>query len=175
MQELSQDIILSIQNVIKDFPGVRALDNVSVEMSRGVVHGIVGENGAGKSTLMMILSGVFTKDAGTIIFDGETIEHTTPIESLNRGLSIIYQEFNLVNTMTVGENVFLGRFREMGGMRKTHEKARALLDSIGSTIDTHALVGDLSAAEKQMVEITKALSVQVEIDYYGRAEQQPDQ
>ena len=160
MQDMSKDTILSIQNVIKDFPGVRALDNVSVEMSRGVVHGIVGENGAGKSTLMMILSGVFTKDAGTIIFDGEKIERTTPIESLNRGLSIIYQEFNLVNTMTVGENVFLGRFREMGGMRKTHEKARELLDSIGSTIDTHALVGDLSAAEKQMVEITKALSFQ---------------
>jgi ribose transport system ATP-binding protein len=125
---------------------------------RGVVHGIVGENGAGKSTLMKILSGVYTKDSGTVVFDGKVIEHTTPVESLNRGLSIIYQEFNLVNTMSVGENIFLGRFREAGGMRGSHAKAKALLDSIGSTIDTRRMVGDLSAAEKQMVEITKALS-----------------
>ena len=151
-------IILSIQDVSKSFPGVKALDNVSIEIARGNVHGIVGENGAGKSTLMKILSGVYTKDAGTVVFDGETIEHTTPIESLNRGLSIIYQEFNLVNTMSVGENIFLGRFGEMHGMRGTHAEARRLLDSIGCSIDTRKLVGDLSAAEKQMVEITKALS-----------------
>ncbi len=98
------------------------------------------ENGAGKSTLMKILSGVYTKDAGTVVFDGETIEYTTPIESLNRGLSIIYQEFNLVNTMSVGENIFLGRFSEMHGMRGTHAEARKLLDSIGCSIDTRKLL-----------------------------------
>jgi len=152
------NIILSIEGVNKAFPGVQALSEVSIECSRGSVHGIVGENGAGKSTLMKILSGIFTKDSGTIVFDGQTIEHTTPIQSINRGLSIIYQEFNLVNTLTVGENIFLGRFAEMKGMRNIHKKARELLDSIGSTIDTRRLVGDLSAAEKQMVEITKALS-----------------
>jgi ribose transport system ATP-binding protein len=107
---------------------------------------------------MKILSGVYKKDSGTIVFDGETIEHTTPIQSIKRGLSIIYQEFNLVNTLSVGENIFLGRFREMKGMRNIHKKARELLDSIGSTIHTYTMVGDLSAAEKQMVEITKALS-----------------
>ena len=124
----------------------------------GVVYGIVGENGAGKSTLMKILSGVYTKDEGTVIFDGETIERTTPIQALRRGLSIIYQEFNLVNTMTVGENIFLGRFKETHGMKGTHARARELLDSIDSKIDTHAVVGDLSASEMQMVEISKALS-----------------
>ena len=152
------EIILTVKNVSKAFPGVKALDNVSIECRAGSVHGIVGENGAGKSTLMKILSGVYTKDSGTVIFDGKTIEHTTPIQSIRRGLSIIYQEFNLVNTLTVGENVFLGRFSEMKGMRNIHKKARELLDSIGSTISTNKLVGDLSAAEKQMVEITKALS-----------------
>ena len=160
MEKKDSGIILSIKDVSKSFPGVKALDNVSVEIARGTVHGIVGENGAGKSTLMKILSGVYTKDTGTIAFDGETIEHTTPIESLNRGLSIIYQEFNLVNTMSVGENIFLGRFTQMHGMRGTHAEARRLLDSIGCSIDTRTLVGDLSAAEKQMVEITKALSFQ---------------
>ncbi len=158
MENKENGIILSIRDVSKSFPGVRALDKVSIDIRRGTVHGIVGENGAGKSTMMKILSGVYTKDSGTVIFDGQTIEHTTPIESLNRGLSIIYQEFNLVNTMSVGENIFLGRFAQMKGMRGTHQKARELLDSIGSTIDTRTMVGDLSAAEKQMVEITKALS-----------------
>jgi len=147
-----------MQNVNKSFPGVKALTDASIEVRKGTVHGLVGENGAGKSTLMKILSGVHTKDSGTIIFDGETIEHTTPIQSIRRGLSIIYQEFNLVNTLTVGENIFLGRYREMKGLRNIHKKARELLDSIGSTINTNTLVSDLSAAEKQMVEITKALS-----------------
>ena len=156
--EQKKDLILKVSGVTKRFPGVLALNNVSLEIPKGVVYGIVGENGAGKSTLMKILSGVYEKDAGTIEFDGEIIEHTTPIQALRRGLSIIYQEFNLVNTMTVGENIFLGRFSENGGMKGTHQKARELLDSIGSKIDTYSLVGDLSASEMQMVEITKALS-----------------
>jgi len=153
-----QDVILSVQNVNKTFPGVRALTDASIEVRKGTVHAVVGENGAGKSTLMKILSGIHKKDSGTIIFDGEVVEHTTPIQSIHRGLSIIYQEFNLVNTLTVGENIFLGRYREMKGMRNIHKEARALLDSIGSTISTTTLVGDLSASEMQMVEISKALS-----------------
>lgn len=153
------EYILEVKNVCKSFPGVKALDNVSLSVPKGVVYGIVGENGAGKSTLMKILSGVYTKDSGTVIFDGETVENTTPIQALRRGLSIIYQEFNLVNTMTVGENILLGRFRENGGMRGTHKRAKELLDSIGSKISTTSLVGDLSASEMQMVEIAKALSL----------------
>ena len=155
---LDSNLILSVKNVSKSFPGVKALDDVSLDVRRGVVHGIVGENGAGKSTLMKILSGVYAKDSGTIEFDGAVCEHTSPIDALRRGLSIIYQEFSLVNTMTVGENIFLGRFRAVGGMKRTHARARALLDSIGSTIDTYAYVSELSTSEKQMVEITKALS-----------------
>ncbi|HHW47678.1 MAG TPA: sugar ABC transporter ATP-binding protein [Clostridiaceae bacterium] len=158
MGNSGQEIILSIKNVSKSFPGVKALDQVSLEVRRGTVHGIVGENGAGKSTLMKILSGVYQKDSGTIIFDGEDIKSTTPIQSMKRGLSIIYQELNLVNTMSVGENIFLGRFSEMGGMRGVHAKAKELLKSIGSNIDTYKLVSELSVSEKQMVEIAKALS-----------------
>ena len=156
--ENNNDIILSVQGVNKSFPGVKALTDASIEVRKGTVHGVVGENGAGKSTLMKILCGVHTKDSGTIVFDGETIEYTTPIISIRKGLSIIYQEFNLVNSLTVGENIFLGRYKEMKGLRNIHKKARELLDSIGSTINTYSLVSDLSAAEKQMVEITKALS-----------------
>lgn len=150
--------ILSIQNVCKSFPGVRALDNVSIEVQKGTIHGIVGENGAGKSTLMKILSGVYHKDSGRIVFDHAEMENIKPIEALQRGLSIIYQEFNLINAMSVGENIFLGRFRESGGMRGTHKKAGEILKQIGSKIDTHTPVGELSVSEKQMVEIAKALS-----------------
>ena len=150
--------ILSIKDISKSFPGVKALSGVSFDVGRGCVHGLVGENGAGKSTLMKILSGVYQKDSGTVFFDGEEIPHTTPKESMQRGLAIIYQELNLVNTMSVGENIFLGRFKEMNGMRGTHARARELLDRIDCTIDTHTLVAELSVSQKQMVEIAKALS-----------------
>ena len=158
MGKTDSNIILSIENVSKSFPGVKALDDVSLQVRRGIVHGIVGENGAGKSTLMKILSGVYKKDTGAISFDGETVEFDAPIESLRKGFSIIYQEFNLVNAMTVGENIFLGRFREIGGMKKTHAEARKLLNRIGSNIDTYTPVGELSVSEKQLVEIAKALA-----------------
>lgn len=160
METRDSGIILSIKDVSKTFPGVVALDKVSIDIGRGTVHGIVGENGAGKSTLMKILSGVYQKDGGTVVFDGQIIEHTTPHESMRLGLAIIYQELNLVNTMSVGENIFLGRFKEMGGMRGTHSGARALLDKIGCKVDTASWVADLSVSEKQMVEIAKALSFQ---------------
>jgi len=158
METSRSDVILSIRDVCKSFPGVRALDGVSIDVKRGTVHGIVGENGAGKSTLMKILSGVYVKDSGTVDFDGQRIEHTTPHESMQSGLAIIYQELNLVNTMSVGENVFLGRFKEMKGMRGTHARARELLNSIGCKVSTTKLVSELSVSEKQMVEIAKALS-----------------
>jgi ribose transport system ATP-binding protein len=158
MEAAGPDVILSIRDVSKSFPGVRALDQVSLDVRRGTVHGLVGENGAGKSTLMKILSGVYERDSGTVVFDGQTIERTTPHQSMQRGLAIIYQELNLVNTMSVGENVFLGRFREMKGMRGTHAQARKLLDSIGCKVSTARLVSELSVSEKQMVEIAKALS-----------------
>lgn len=150
--------MLSVQHITKRFGTVTALDDVSFDIYEGQVHGLVGENGAGKSTLMKILSGVYKKDEGTVFFDGREMHVKRPLDSLELGLSIIYQEFNLIESMSVGENIFLNRFREVGGMKKTHREARALLDSIGSTIDTHTPVEDLSVSEKQMVEICKALS-----------------
>jgi ABC-type sugar transport system ATPase subunit len=158
MYSAETDVILSIVDVCKSFPGVKALDGVSIEVRRGVVHGIVGENGAGKSTLMKILSGVYQKDSGTVTFDGRQVERTTSHQSMQSGLAIIYQELNLVNTMSVGENVFLGRFKEMKGMRGTHARARELLDSIGCKVPTTKPVAELSVSQKQMVEIAKALS-----------------
>jgi ribose transport system ATP-binding protein len=157
-EQRAPEVLLSIKDVSKAFPGVKALDRVSLDVSRGVVHGIVGENGAGKSTLMKILSGVYEKDSGEVVFEGKSIDKITPIESMKLGLAIIYQELNLVNTMTVGENIFLGRFSESGGRKGVHAKARVLLDSIGSKVNTHRQVSELSVSDKQMVEIAKALS-----------------
>jgi ABC-type sugar transport system ATPase subunit len=150
--------LLAINDVSKAFPGVKALDHVTLDVRPGRVHGIVGENGAGKSTLMKILSGVYEKDSGEIVFEGNVIDKITPVQSMQLGLSIIYQELNLVNTMSVGENIFLGRFSETGGRAGVHARARALLDSIGSKVSTHRQVSELSVSDKQMVEIAKALS-----------------
>jgi ABC-type sugar transport system ATPase subunit len=150
--------LLTINDVSKAFPGVKALDHVTLEVRPGRVHGIVGENGAGKSTLMKILSGVYEKDSGEIVFEGNVIDKVTPVQSMHMGLSIIYQELNLVNTMTVGENIFLGRFTESGGRAGVHAKAKALLKSIGSKVSTYRQVSELSVSDKQMVEIAKALS-----------------
>lgn len=152
------NILLDVRGVSKSFPGVKALDDVSFAVSYGTIHGLVGENGAGKSTLMKILSGVYKRDEGEIYFDGEAINDSKPIEMMRKGLAIIYQELNLVNSLTVGENIFLGRFDELKGLKNCHIKARELLDSINSKIDTHAYVESLSVSEKQMVEIAKALS-----------------
>jgi len=158
MKKDNSDAILKIKNVSKAFPGVKALDRVSLEVFTGTIHGVVGENGAGKSTLMKILSGVYEKDEGEVVFDGNKVENITPIQSMNMGLSIIYQELNLINTMSVGENIFLGRFSEMGGRTGVHSKARILLDSIACKIDTQKQVSELSVSDKQMIEIAKALS-----------------
>lgn len=155
---MEQKIILSVQHITKRFGNVTALDDVSFDIVEGQVHGLVGENGAGKSTLMKILSGVHKKDEGTVIFDGSKMNIRRPLDSLKLGLSIIYQEFNLIESMSVGENIFLNRFHEIGGMKKIHKEARMLLDSIGSSIDTHTAVEELSVSEKQMVEICKALA-----------------
>lgn len=150
--------LLTVSNISKSFPGVKALDDVSFSVKAGTVHGLVGENGAGKSTLMKILSGVYQKDTGTVYFDGKKVDKTTPTESMRSGLAIIYQELNLVNTLSVGENIFLGRFNELKGMRGINAKAKELLASINSKVDVNTMVGELSVSEKQMVEIAKALS-----------------
>lgn len=155
--------ILKINNITKSFPGVIALDKVSLKVRKGEIHGIVGENGAGKSTLMKILSGVYKPDSGSFEFDGSDEEISSPIESLEKGISIIYQEFNLVNTMTIGENIYLGRFGKFGGLKGVHQKAELILDSIGFKVDTRTYVGELSTSQKQMVEIAKALSFEAKL------------
>lgn len=152
---------LEMRGITKQFPGVLALNKVDLCIYPGRVLALVGENGAGKSTLMKVLSGVHRRDAGEILLDGKSVEITSPLASRQMGISIIYQELSVLNNMDIAENIFVGRERKKGGFvdkRAQHAEARALLDRVGLNIDTHTKTGTLSTAQKQMVEVAKALS-----------------
>lgn len=157
--------ILQIQNVSKYFPGVIALDDVSMQVDAGEVHALVGENGAGKSTLIKIISGAYSKDEGTILFDGLELDSTSPVECINLGISTVHQELRLVEQLTVFENIRLGSPMEMAtpigklvDWKATRNEAAKLIESMGINISPDALVSELSVAKKQIVEICKALS-----------------
>jgi len=155
--------LLRMAGIAKHFPGVQALDEVSLEVRAGEVHALVGENGAGKSTLLKILAGAQSPDSGTITFAGQTVELTSPLDAQQRGIVTIYQEFNLVPSQSIAENVFIGREPGRANFVNWREMARrtaALTGRLGLDLDPMALVRDLSVAEQQMVEIARALSME---------------
>jgi inositol transport system ATP-binding protein len=155
--------LLQMTNITKQFPGVKAVDNVSFTVMPGEVHALLGENGAGKSTLLKILSGAHKPDSGTITLDGKSIQANNPFEAQKQGIVTIYQEFNLVPQLTIAENVFIGREPRAGLLLKWGDMAqqtRALTDKLGIALDPMTQVRDLSVAEQQMVEIARALSMQ---------------
>ncbi len=157
-----KDLILEVKNVSKIFPGVRALDQVSLKVWKGEIHAFVGENGAGKSTLMKILNGNYKKDEGSIYIDGQEVEIQCPDDARSFGISIIFQELNLVPHLSIAENIFMGRLLREGkrfiDWKQVYQEADALMEQIGYQIDTRTAVEKLSVAQKQMVEIAKAIS-----------------
>jgi ABC-type sugar transport system ATPase subunit len=158
--------LLHMQDVSKSFPGVQALDAVTLEVARGEILGLIGENGAGKSTLMKILSGVYAMDSGTIYMDGRPVHIHNPHQGQQLGISIIYQEFNLMPNLSVMENIFVGReFGRYGLIDRAtlRRQTQVLLDRLGVHLSPDSIVRDLSVAEQQMVEIAKALSLQVRV------------
>jgi ribose transport system ATP-binding protein len=155
--------ILEVRNISKRFPGVIALDNVSVQFYPGEVHAVVGENGAGKSTLMKILAGAYIPDSGEILLNGQKVGFAHPVEAQRSGISIIYQELNLLPERTVAENIFLGREPARFGVIDTHSLEKQTVELLrqldtGHEIPPMAQLGSLSVAEQQMVEIAKAIS-----------------
>ena len=155
------ETILKMQGIQKYFPGVHALDNAQLEVRSGEVMALVGENGAGKSTLMKILTGIYPKDGGTIEYFGEQIELNGPKDAQNRGICIVHQELNLMQHLTVADNIFIGRESTSGlflNQAEQNRRTQELLDSLHLTIDPKAVVRTLSVAKQQMVEIAKALS-----------------
>ena len=157
-----KEVIVSMKNIVKTFPGVKALDNVHFELRSGEVMALLGENGAGKSTLMKILSGVYTKDGGTMTIFGKEYDNLTPKQAQEVGVAIIHQELNMCRHLSVAENMFLGRERVGGVMLKNAEmeaEAAAILNDLKIDINPRQIVGDLPVSRQQMVEIAKALSI----------------
>lgn len=155
-----------VKNISKSFPGVKALDNVSLSIDRGEVRALVGENGAGKSTLMKVLNGNYKADCGQLFIDGCETHITDPTVAAEKGISIIFQELNLVSGLSIAENIFAGRLSRDGKpirWREIRKQAKVYLDRIGFDIDPKTEVGQLSVAGKQMVEIAKALSYNAQL------------
>tara|TARA_A100001037_G_scaffold10172_1_gene9898 strand:+ start:13473 stop:14972 length:1500 start_codon:yes stop_codon:yes gene_type:complete len=158
--------LLEMKNITKNFPGVKALDNVTLRLEKGEVLALLGENGAGKSTLMKILGGAHSVDSGAIYIDNKLIKFDSPSQACDVGISIIYQEFNLIPDLTIRDNIFLGKEKTRKGFIDYNfekRKARTLFGKIGLKIDTEVLCSSLTVAEQQMVEIAKALSIKAKI------------
>lgn len=152
--------LLSLDGIVKSFPGVRALQNGRLELRPGEVHALLGENGAGKSTLIRILAGALAPDAGSVLLDGAPVHLRSPHEARRRGISVIFQEFNLVPAMSVRENLFLGQEQASAGILHhdaERKAAQRLLDRLGASFHPDTPCRDLSIAEQQLVEIAKAL------------------
>ena len=160
------NIILKLSNIAKEFPGVRALDNVNFELFHGEVHALLGENGAGKSTMIKILTGAHSKTSGKFIFEGKEIENISPDISKKIGINAIYQELTVFDELTVAQNIFMGK--EINGKvltndKKMNEEAKKIFDNMGIDINPNSLVKELSIAQKQMVEIARVLSSETKV------------
>jgi len=161
-----EEPLLRLNGISKRFPGIKALDNVSMSIRAGEVHALIGENGAGKSTLVKILSGVFSASEGEIFLEGNRVAFKSPHESQLAGISAIHQEATMFPELTVTENIFMGHHltsRGLVGWQSMEQRTRELLESLDITIDPKAKVKALSFAERQMVEIVKALSINTKI------------
>jgi ribose transport system ATP-binding protein len=165
---MSHRAILRMENISKSFPGVQALDEVSLEVRKGEVHAILGENGAGKSTLMKILSGAYHKDGGRILLEGAPVEIGDPREASRLGIAMIYQEFNLAPHLSVESNIYIGReprlsFFGLVDQKKIHQDASALIAGLGVELDCRLPVGRLNVCQQQITEIAKALSMKARV------------
>lgn len=166
---MESNIVLSMENITKSFPGVKALKNANLQLKKGEVHILLGENGAGKSTLMKILGGVYTKDSGNIYLEDKEIEITSVNEAKAKGISIIFQELNLIDHLTVAENIFIGNENLINKKLKIldyktmNSKTENILKELDIEVKPNELVKNLSIGQKQMIEIAKSVSFDAKI------------
>ena len=158
--------ILELKNIDKSFPGVHALNDVSFDVRAGEVHALMGENGAGKSTLMKVLTGIYTKDSGTIVFDGKEVEFKNAREAQDAGVIIVHQELNMLGHLTVAQNIFVGR-EPMKGIKiddkKMIEDSKKLFEELNIDIDPTETMSKLTVGKQQMCEIAKAISHEAKV------------
>lgn len=157
---------MTMKGIDKSFPGVHALDHVDLEVRRGEVHALMGENGAGKSTLMKVLTGIYTKDSGTITYEGREVEFHNAKEAQDAGVVIVHQELNMLNHLTVAQNIFIGReFKKGFGIddKKMNAEAAKLFQKLNIDIDPAETMGNLTVGKQQMCEIAKAISHEAKV------------
>ncbi|MDR1210426.1 MAG: ATP-binding cassette domain-containing protein [Clostridiales bacterium] len=158
----NEDVLLSMIDISKEFPGVKALDNVSLTIRRGAVHALMGENGAGKSTLMKCLFGMYQKDSGRILFEGKETNFKSARDALNNGVAMVHQELNQALKRNVMDNIWLGRYPMIGGVMvnegKMYNDTKAVFDELGINVDPRRVMSTMPVSERQMVEIAKAVS-----------------
>lgn len=153
--------LLEMNNITKEFPGVKALDGANLKVRPHSVHALMGENGAGKSTLMKCLFGIYEKDSGTIFFEGKEINFKSAKEALDNGVSMVHQELNQVLQRNILDNIWLGRYPKKGFFideKKMYEDTKKIFEDLDITVDPRSKMGDLAVSERQMVEIAKAVS-----------------
>ena len=160
---MEQDILLQMVGISKSFPGVKALDNVSLNVHGGTVHALMGENGAGKSTLMKCLFGIYSKDSGHIYLEGKEIDFKSSREALDNGVAMVHQELNQALKRSVMDNIWLGRYPTvMGGLavneKQMSEDTMAVFEELGINVDPHRIMSTMPVSQRQMVEIAKAVS-----------------
>ncbi|MDE7014389.1 MAG: sugar ABC transporter ATP-binding protein [Kineothrix sp.] len=160
------DVILTMKDIDKSFPGVHALDHVNFEVKKGEVHALMGENGAGKSTLMKVLTGIYTKDSGSITFEGKEVEFHNTREAQDAGIVIVHQELNMLGHLTVAQNIFIGReFKKGIGIddKKMNEEAAKLFERLHIDIEPTETMSNLTVGKQQMCEIAKAISHEAKV------------
>lgn len=164
-----QGVLLKMEGICKEFPGVKALDNVSLTVKAGTVHALMGENGAGKSTLMKCLFGVYSKDSGDIYLDGRKVEFKNSKEALENGVAMVHQELNQALKRNVMDNMWLGRFPKIAGWcpltseKKMYDETKKLFDDLEISVDPKRIMSTMPVSQRQMVEIAKAVSYQSRI------------
>ncbi len=160
-------ILLEMNDITKEFPGVRALDGVSFTLRRGHVHALMGENGAGKSTLMKCLFGIYSPDSGKIMLEGKTVSFKNPNEALKSGVAMVHQELNQATKRNVMDNIWLGRYPTRLGFvtseKEMYKRTKEIFDSLGINTDPKRVMSEMSVAERQMAEIAKAVSYDAKV------------
>ncbi len=161
---MQDDVILRLEGICKEFPGVKALSNVQFTLHKGEIHALMGENGAGKSTLIKVLTGVYQKDAGNIYMDGKPVSITSTQEAQKNGISTVYQEITLCPNLTVAENMYIGRTDSLTtNWRQMNANAGKLLDSLQIPASPSQQLSDCSIAVQQMVAIARAVDMDCKV------------